>query len=594
MTTAVHDQVQKNRQNASELNSLTHITQLNYDDHWEEIEIHLKRGKIPAKQKNKIIKFLILFKSSGPYLGFSIGGGSDIFRINGSRAIVVTRITAGGLTDRDQQLKLHDIILRVNNINFTNIKHRTAVDILRAADNHVNLLIRRLLPPIQEKIYIKIPPGTNLGLLIVGGIDHEYIEGDPGIFIINIIPGTVAHANGRLKVGDRLMYIQSSKNTFDLTYVWNEQAVELIRRACNESETITLLVGHPTYLDGARNVQMEPTTRRKIKSSVKRTEAITETVKDNPVKRRIVADINNGSGNAKNNKGDDYDDDLGRSRIRHKCEDTIVTDLRGKFDNVIGLKQAKEALKEAIILPVIFPHFFQNKRTPWTSILLYGPTGTGKSYLAKAIDAECKSPFISVSSLDLFSEWPDKSERNVKALFEHARERQPYIVFIDHIDALCGKRNDTESESSRRIKKEFLAQMQSIRKDNPSVLVLAATNIPWALDTTILRSYSGADINVVCREALLRPIRRLRSATHFKKIRNPKAYGPRHLWLVCSPEDLAAEEITLDKIKSEDLCEPPVTMKDMIAALATQKPTVGKYEILTYERFTQQINQQGS
>ncbi|CAF4896390.1 unnamed protein product, partial [Rotaria sp. Silwood1] len=176
--------------------------------------------------------------------------------------------------------------------------------------------------------------------------------------------------------------------------------------------------------------------------------------------------------------------------------------------------------------------------------------------------------------------------KGVKGLFELARERQPCIVFIDEIDALCGQRNDTESESSRRVKTEFLIQMQGVGTDNSGVLVLAATNIPWTLDTAIRRRYSGADIAVVCREALLRPIRRLGSATHFKPVPNPKPDGPRQLWLVCSPGDPDAQELTLDKIKSDELCEPPVSMSDMLAALATQKRTITGNDLLDYQKFT--------
>ena len=112
-----------------------------------------------------------------------------------------------------------------------------------------------------------------------------------------------------------------------------------------------------------------------------------------------------------------------------------------------------------------------------------------------------------MSSSDLLSKWLGESEKGVKCLFEVARERQPCIVFIDEIDALCGQRNDTESESSRRVKTEFLVQMEGmtiqinnfsltflmifsgVGTDNSGVLVLAATNIPWTLDTAIRRRY---------------------------------------------------------------------------------------------------------
>ena len=110
--------------------------------------------------------------------------------------------------------------------------------------------------------------------------------------------------------------------------------------------------------------------------------------------------------------GEDDDADPEVKKLRAGLASAIIADKPDvKWDDVAGLEAAKESLKEAVILPIKFPHLFTGKRTPWRGILLYGPPGTGKSYLAKAVATEANSTCFSVSSSDLVSKWMGESER---------------------------------------------------------------------------------------------------------------------------------------------------------------------------------------
>ena len=197
------------------------------------------------------------------------------------------------------------------------------------------------------------------------------------------------------------------------------------------------------------------------------------------------------------------------AKLKAALDQVIVTETPNvQWSDIAGLEGAKEALKEVIIMPIKFPQLFVGKRKPWRGILLFGPPGTGKSYLAKAVATELMSQaaaagggggagggaqagsFFSVSSSDLVSKWQGESEKLIAALFTAARDNRPSVIFIDEIDALGGKRGgENEAESSRRIKTEILVQMQGVGNNMDGVLVLAATNTPYALDSALRRRF---------------------------------------------------------------------------------------------------------
>ncbi|KAI3290498.1 hypothetical protein DTO002I6_6421 [Penicillium roqueforti] len=332
---------------------------------------------------------------------------------------------------------------------------------------------------------------------------------------------------------------------------------------------------------------------------------------------------------------DDNDEDADAKKLRSALQGAILSEKPNvKWEDVAGLENAKEALKEAVILPIKFPHLFTGKRQPWKGILLYGPPGTGKSYLAKAVATEANSTFFSVSSSDLVSKWMGESERLVKQLFNMARENKPAIIFIDEVDALCGPRGEGESEASRRIKTELLVQMDGVGKDSKGVLILGATNIPWQLDAAIRRrfqrrihislpdfnarmkmfmlavgstpcqmtqtdyrqladlseGYSGSDISICVQDALMQPIRKIQGATHYKKVLDEgvEKVTP------CSPGDEGAVEMSWLDIDADKLLEPPLALKDFVKAVKNSRPTVSGEDLTRNAEWTQEFGSEGA
>ena len=160
------------------------------------------------------------------------------------------------------------------------------------------------------------------------------------------------------------------------------------------------------------------------------------------------------------------------------------------WDDVKGLAEVKQVLKETIIMPTIRPDIFRGLLAPSRGILLYGPPGNGKTMLAKAIATECKSTFFNCSASTLTSKWMGEGEKLMKALFAMANAEAPAVIFIDEIDSIMGARGGQEHEASRRLKTEFLVQFDGVSSSanqDKSILVLAATNRPQDLDEAALR-----------------------------------------------------------------------------------------------------------
>jgi SpoVK/Ycf46/Vps4 family AAA+-type ATPase len=190
---------------------------------------------------------------------------------------------------------------------------------------------------------------------------------------------------------------------------------------------------------------------------------------------------------------------------RQILNDIVVRGDEVHWDDIAGLEGAKKALKEAVVYPFLRPDLFSGLREPARGMLLFGPPGTGKTMLARAVATESKSTFFSVSSSSLTSKWHGESEKLVRALFGLAKVLAPSIIFVDEIDSLLSARSSgSEHEASRRSKTEFLIQWSDLQRaaagrepsardkkegDATRVLVLAATNMPWDIDEAARRRF---------------------------------------------------------------------------------------------------------
>lgn len=408
-----------------------------------------------------------------------------------------------------------------------------------------------------------------------------------------------------------------------------DKGVELAKQATQldeqekYSEAYTAYSGSLDYLMLAikyeKNEKMKETIRIKFQEYINRAEQLKKHLDSEKSKKGKAV-------GAQGQEADDFKTSLNSVILQEKPN--------VKWSDVAGLEGAKESLKEAVILPIRFPQLFVGTRQPWKGILLFGPPGTGKSYLAKAVATEANSTFFAVSSSDLVSKWMGESEKLVKSLFQMAREQRPSIIFIDEIDSLTTSRGDGESEASRRIKTELLVQINGVGVDNSQVLVLGATNIPWSLDPAVRRrfekriyialpdaaarckmfqihlgdtphtlqpndfqelaqltdGYSGSDISVVVRDAIMMPVRKIQSATHFKQVqRDNKVY-----WTPCSPGEQGAVEKTWEEVEGVALLEPVVNVQDFYKAVQNNRPTVSKLDLIEHEKWANDFGQEGA
>ncbi|KAK3041510.1 hypothetical protein RJ639_000129 [Escallonia herrerae] len=512
---------------------------------------------------------------------------------------------------------------------------------------------------------------------------------------------------------------------------FKEQAIEYVKQAVQEDNAGNYAKAFPLYMNALeyfkthlkyeKNPKIKEAITQKFTEYLRRAEEIRAVLDDGGVGPAANGDAAVASRpKTKPKDGESGDgEDPEQAKLRAGLNSAIIREKPNvKWNDVAGLESAKQALQEAVILPVKFPQFFTGKRRPWRAFLLYGPPGTGKSYLAKAVATEAESTFFSLSPRDprrqdpnlsslplahdpsqsqsltvshLAIRDPRRQDPNLSssssarepsqfpsqlagafpvpvvapirarcpgsqslALLQPlapqsrvpfaavapvspqmARESAPSIIFVDEIDSLCGQRGEgNESEASRRIKTELLVQMQGVGHNDEKVLVLAATNTPYALDQAIRRrfdkriyiplpdlkarqhmfkvhlgdtphnltesdferlarkteGFSGSDIAVCVKDVLFEPVRKTQDAMYFFK-RNDD------MWVPCGPKQPGAVQTTMQDLAAKGLasqiCPPPISKTDFDKVLARQRPTVSKGDLEVHERFTREFGEEG-
>jgi len=158
------------------------------------------------------------------------------------------------------------------------------------------------------------------------------------------------------------------------------------------------------------------------------------------------------------------------------------------FADVGGMERVKEEIRLKIIHPLTHPDLYKAYgKSIGGGILMYGPPGCGKTHLARATAGEVKARFIAVGINDVLNMWMGESERNLHEIFEQARSARPCVLFFDEVDALGAARADLRHSAGRQLINQFLAELDGLQAANEGLLILAATNAPWHVDSAFRR-----------------------------------------------------------------------------------------------------------
>lgn len=253
-----------------------------------------------------------------------------------------------------------------------------------------------------------------------------------------------------------------------------------------------------------------------------------------------------------------------------------------KFSDVGGMKRVKDEISIKIIQPLKNPDLYKAfGKKIGGGILLYGPPGCGKTFIAKATAGEIEAKFINIGLHDILDMWIGNSEKNLHQIFELARKNAPCVLFFDEVDAMGASRSDLKGSAMRHVINQFLAEMDGVASDNEGVLILAATNAPWSVDPAFRRPGRFDRIIMVEPPDAAARQEMLRTMLHQKPVGEVDILKVAQATEGYSGADLKAviDIATEDKLRESMLkgVIQAITTKDLLKGAKQHRPTTAEW-----------------